>query len=71
MLTQWKNKGLLNYNKKHGTWSIHNWDTKKECIIQKKLQKKTLDFCLSSIIIIVMDCYMPIDKMVFLINKII
>ncbi len=43
--------------------SIHNWGTKKECLIEKGLQRTTLDFCLSFIIIIVMDCCMPIDKM--------
>jgi hypothetical protein len=49
------------------TWrSIHNWGTKKECLIEKGLQKTALDFCLSYIIIIIMDCYMPIDKMMFL-----
>jgi hypothetical protein len=29
----------------------------------------TFEFSLSYIIIIVMDCCMPIDKMIFLINK--
>jgi hypothetical protein len=43
--------------------SIHNWGTKKKCLTKKGLQKTTLDFCLSYIIIIVMDCCMLIDKM--------
>jgi hypothetical protein len=37
--------------------------TKKECLTEKGLQRTTLDFCLSYIIIIVMDCHMLIDKM--------
>jgi hypothetical protein len=50
--------------------SIDDWGTKMECLIEKGLQKITLDFCLSYIIIIVMDCCMPIDKMMFFqINK--
>jgi hypothetical protein len=65
MFTQWKNKGLLNCNKKHDTWSIHNWGTKKECLTKNRLQKTPLDSLLSYIIIIVMDYYMPIDKMMF------
>jgi hypothetical protein len=37
---------------------------------QKGLQRTTLDFCLYYIIIIVVDCRMPIDKMMsFLIDK--
>jgi hypothetical protein len=43
--------------------SIHDWATKNECLIEKGLQKTTLDFCLSYIIIILVDCCMPIDKM--------
>ncbi len=43
--------------------SIHNWVTKKECLTEKGLQMTTLDFCLSYIIIIVVDCCMPINKM--------
>jgi hypothetical protein len=43
--------------------SIHNRGTKKECLIEKGLQKRTLDSCLSYIIIIVVDCCMEIDKM--------
>jgi len=43
--------------------SIHDWGTKKECLIEKGLQMTTLHFCLFYIIIIVMDCCMPIDKM--------
>jgi hypothetical protein len=42
--------------------SIHNWGTKKECLIGKGLQMTSLDFYLSYIITIVMDFYMPIDK---------
>ncbi len=42
---------------------IHDWGVKKECLIEKGLQKTTLDFCLSYIIIIVVDCCMSIDKM--------
>jgi hypothetical protein len=49
--------------------SICDWGTKKECLTEKGLQMKILDFCLSYIIIIVVDCCMPIDKMKsFLIN---
>ncbi len=43
--------------------SIHIWGTKKECLIEKGLQRTTLDFCLSYIIIIVVDFYMLINKM--------
>jgi hypothetical protein len=43
--------------------SIHDWGTKQECIIEKGLQRTTLDFCLSHIIIIVVDCCVPINKM--------
>jgi hypothetical protein len=39
--------------------------TKKECLIKKTLQMTTLDFCLFYIIIIVMDCFMPINKMMY------
>jgi len=46
--------------------SIHDWGTKKECLIKKGLQNITLDFCLSYVIIIVVDCCMPIDKMMSL-----
>jgi hypothetical protein len=49
---------LLNEN--YG--SIHDWGTKKECLTEKRLHMTTLDFCLSCIIIIVMDCCMPINK---------
>ncbi len=50
--------------------SIHDWGTKKECLTKKKLQMTTLDFCLFYITIIVVDCCMPIDEMMFLkINK--
>jgi hypothetical protein len=42
---------------------IHNWGTKKECLNFFKLQRTTLNFCLFYIIIVVMDCCMPIDKM--------
>jgi hypothetical protein len=45
--------------------SIHDWGIKKECITEKGLQMTTLDFCLSYIIIIVMDYCMPIDKMIY------
>jgi hypothetical protein len=41
---------------------IHDWGTKKECLIKKKLQTTTLNFYLSYIIKIVMDCCKPIDK---------
>jgi hypothetical protein len=43
--------------------SIHNWGTKNECLIEKGVQKTTLDFHLFYIIIIVVDFYMPIDIM--------
>jgi len=49
---------------------IYDWGTKKKCLIEKGLQRTTLDFCLPYIIIIVVDCCLPIDKMMsFLINK--
>jgi len=38
---------------------------KKKYLIEKGLQKTTLDFCLSYIIIIAMDYCMPLDKMMF------
>ncbi len=38
-----------------------------ECLTKKGLQKTTLDFYLSYIIIILMDFCMPIDKMMSLI----
>jgi len=43
--------------------SIHNWGTKMECLTKKGLQY--WDFCLFYIIIIVMDCCTPIDKMIY------
>jgi hypothetical protein len=42
---------------------IDDWGTKKEWPIFKGLQKTTLDFCLSYIIIVVMDCCMPTNRM--------
>jgi hypothetical protein len=45
--------------------SIHDWGTKKECLTEKGLQRITLDFCLFYIIIIVVDCCMPIDQMTY------
>jgi hypothetical protein len=36
---------------------------KKECLTEKGLQRRTLDFCLSYITIIVVDFCMPINKM--------
>jgi uncharacterized membrane protein (DUF485 family) len=44
---------------------IHNWGTKKEWFIFKGLQRTSLDSCLSCIIIIVMDCCMLMNKMIF------
>jgi hypothetical protein len=35
---------------------------KKNCLIEKRLQRTTLNFCLSYIIIILVDCCMSIDK---------
>jgi hypothetical protein len=50
--------------------SIHDYGTKKDYLFEKRLQKRTLDFYLSYIIIIVVDCCTPIDKLMsFLINK--
>jgi hypothetical protein len=44
--------------------SIHDWGIKKEmCLTKKGLQRTTLDFFISYIIINVMDFCMPIDKM--------
>ncbi len=43
--------------------TIHDWGTKKEWPIFKRLQKTTLDFFFNYIIIVVMDCCMPINKM--------
>jgi hypothetical protein len=42
---------------------IHEWGTRKEWHVFKGLQRTTLDFCLSYIIIVIMDCCMLIDKM--------
>jgi hypothetical protein len=42
---------------------IHDWGTKKEWAIFKGLQKTILDFFKFYIIIVVMNCYMPINKM--------
>jgi hypothetical protein len=45
--------------------------TKKELLVFKELQRTPLDFCLSYMIIVVVDCCMPIDKMMsYKINKI-
>jgi len=44
---------------------IHDWGMKKECLIEKGLQMITLDFSLSYIIMTVVYCCMPIDKMMF------
>jgi hypothetical protein len=50
--------------------SVHNWGTKKEWHVFKGFQKTTLDFYLSYIIVVVVDCCMPINKMIFYwINK--
>jgi hypothetical protein len=43
--------------------SIHNWGTKKEWLLFKGLQRITLDFCLSYIIIAALDCCMLINNM--------
>jgi len=51
----------------HGPFTIGV--PKKECLTKKGLQMTTLNFFKSYIIIIVMDCCMPIDKLTsFLIN---
>jgi hypothetical protein len=50
--------------------SIHDWGTKKECLSFYGLEMTTLDFCLSYIIIIVIDYYMPIGKMTCIIKSI-
>jgi len=42
--------------------SIRDWGTKNECLT-KKSHMTILNFYLFYIIIIVMNCYMPIDKM--------
>jgi hypothetical protein len=44
--------------------SVHDWGTKKECLTEKGLQKTTLDFLICYIIIIAVDCYMPIVKVI-------
>ncbi len=45
--------------------SIDDCGNKKECLIENELHMTiaTLDFCLSYIILIVMDCCIEIDKM--------
>jgi hypothetical protein len=45
-------------------WSIHGWGTKKECLSFKGLESTPFDFVLFFIIVIVLDCFMPIGKMV-------
>jgi len=50
------------FEKKH-FGSIHDWGTKNKCLTKKGLHRTTLNFFLSYIIIIVMDCCMPLDKM--------
>jgi hypothetical protein len=45
--------------------SIHDWGTKNECLIEKALQRTILDFILFYIIMIVVHCCMPIEKMMF------
>jgi len=63
-------RSVHSINLKWNSWvtsclgSIHDWGTKKECLIKKGLQRKTLNFCLSYIIISIVDCCMPIDKMI-------
>jgi hypothetical protein len=41
---------------------IHDWGTEKEWHVFKGLQRIILDFCLSYIIIVVVNCCMPINK---------
>jgi hypothetical protein len=66
-MPNWRNVNSINL--KWNSWvtsylgSIHDWGTKNECLIKKWLQTTTLDFCLSYIIIIIVDCCMPINKM--------
>jgi hypothetical protein len=43
--------------------SIHDWGTKKECLIEKGLQRTTLNIFLFYIIIIAVDCYMARNTM--------
>jgi hypothetical protein len=50
-------KGLNFYTLNNYIWE--------ECLIEKWLQRTTLDFLLYYIIIIVLDYCMPIDKMMF------
>jgi hypothetical protein len=47
------------------TWVHSQLGYQKGVSNEKRLQRITLDFCLSYIILIVMDCCMPIDKMMF------
>jgi hypothetical protein len=54
---------MIHFTKSLFNGCVHNWGTNKERPIFKVLQRRTLDFCLSYIIIIVMDCCMLIDKM--------
>jgi hypothetical protein len=44
--------------------SVHNWGTKNVCLTFQGLQRITLDFCLSHIIVVIVDCCMPINKMI-------
>jgi hypothetical protein len=48
-----------------GPFMIPKRDTKKECLVEKGLQRMTLDFYLPYILIIIVDCCMPIDKMIY------
>jgi hypothetical protein len=54
----------MHIKKKFNFYTLNNyiWE---ECLIEKRLQRTTLDFCLFYIIIIVSDYCMPIDKMMF------
>jgi len=51
-------------NGAYGHGCIHDWGTKKGRHVFKGLQRTTLDLFLSYIIIGVVDCCMPIDKMI-------
>jgi hypothetical protein len=61
--TYFKKKSKLFIESSKTKQSIHNWGTKKKCWSFERLQQTILYFCLSYIFIVVMDCCMPIDKM--------
>jgi len=56
--------GHTHIKKRINFYTLNNyiWE---ECLIEKRLQRTTLDFCLFYIIIILLDYCMLIDKMIF------